>query len=195
MSPCLVGAQRLFDLSGFPPDRFGDYKSFLEIGFALNALFGAWQVLPEALSRRRRAARLANVGKYAEELSQEAYDRVDNISVGVVWCGRTFGLLTALLIAAGLFAIPDDATVATGGAVIIAAACMPVPLAILATYLVDLGFLAVLSARKSRAWLKYWWFVLRTLHRVGKADEIRALWKKRREQEKDSLGDVRKSED
>ncbi len=84
-----------------------------------------------------------------------------------------------MAIAVALFAIPDANEVEPTGAALIAVICMPVPAAISAVYVVDWGFLAFLGARKSREWAKYWWFVLRTLRRVGKADEIRKLWRRK----------------
>ena len=171
------------------PDQFGDYKSFLEIGFALNGLFGVWEAIPQALAKRRRTARRASVGKYAEELGAEVFGRVDRISAGIVWIGRTLGVVGALAIATALFLIPDTTCVTRSGAAAIAGICMPVPVAILAAYVVDWGFVAVVTGRKSRRWMSYWWFVLRNLRRVGKADEIRELWRKRRDGEREDSGE------
>ena len=176
-------------LSSLPPDCFGDYKSFLEIGFALNALFGAWHAIPEALSKKRRAARRTSISKYAEEVSAEAYDRVDRISLRIVCLGRVFGVLAALGIATALFLIPDDVVVNGAGAVAIAGICMPVPAAIAGTFLVDWGFVAYLTVRKWREWIRYWWFVLSKLRQVGKADAIREMWRKRRDEERDDSDD------
>ena len=176
-------------MASLPPDCFGDYKSFLEIGFALNALFGAWQAIPEALAKKRKAARRTGISKYAEDVSAETYDRVDRVSRRIVWLGRTLGVVAALGIATALFLIPDDVVVSGAGAAIIAGLCMPVPAAIAGTVLVDWGFVAYLTARKGREWMSYWWFVLRRLRQVGKTDALRELWRKQRDKKKDSDDD------
>ena len=165
------------------PTSFGNYKSFLEVGFAVNALFGTWQAIPQELSDRRRKARRANVGRYVEKVGRETYDLVDATSGWVVLCGRTLGIVGALAIWVALFALPDNTTVGDAEAVFIAGACLPVPLAIGLTFAVDWCFLLYLRIRNLRAWLGYWLFILRNLLKVGKTDRIRDEWRKRRERE------------
>lgn len=66
---------------------------------------------------------------------------------------------------------------------------MPVPAAIAGTFLVDWGFVTYLAARKGWGWMSYQWFVLRTWRKVAKTDALRELWRKQRDEKKDSDDD------
>ena len=158
------------------PPEFGDYTSFLEIAFALNVLFNAWQAIPTNLARRR-----PGLAKHAESAGVEGYDFVRTLSEVVVWGGRALGIVAAVLIVAALYGLPDDTPVDWASAVAILLAVAPLPLTFVLVYLIYGAFLLWLAGRNVKDFVAEWWSVIVLARDIRRTERMRELWQLQRQ--------------
>ena len=160
---------------GFPPGQLGDYTSFLEIAFALNVLFNAWQAIPTNL-----AERWTRFGKYAEKPGAETYDKVRSFSKAVVRWGQRSGVVLALLIVAVLYGLPDEAQVTNTGAIAIFLSAAPLPFTFLLVQAARGGFLLWLLVRNVGGFVRHRSETFRLRRYVRQSEKLRARWLRER---------------
>ena len=122
---------------------FGDYESFLEIAFAVNILYGAWEDIRARLAARSLdgTAFLANFAQVIDDNTAGAYGdlvgKAKRVRNRFTRWGRIISFTIAALIAAGLFWFPSALSVPAWGKSLIALSILAFPIVMLFMVVVD----------------------------------------------------------
>ena len=114
--------------------NFGNYKSFLEISFGTNLLFGVW----DGLTKKMLDWRVKQVSSLHSKINPSVVDvastrekSCNSFCDTVKMIGRVIGIIFSCIIAMTLFVFGDDAKIGGWGLFFIMMSAMPLPMSFL----------------------------------------------------------------